>query len=259
MIKNNKCVYVYLDHRKPGKYIYDDLEFDFEPIYVGKGNSNRPNRHKYLYKKYNTRFYSKIQSIFESSNKLPDYIIHKSNLTEDEANNLEVELIKKIGRIEYDGTLTNLSDGGEGQSGWKMSDEAKLKKSISMTGKILGPHSEETRNNISKSKIGKPSTKKGTKMSKESKEKMSLAKKGKYLGEDNWNYKRVIENPTKDTWELTDIDGNKIIIESLNNFCKENNLNVSCMKDVSSRRHKKHKIWISVVKLTNNFKRKKSE
>ena len=34
---NNYCVYIYFDPRKPGNYIFDNLSFDFEPIYVGKG------------------------------------------------------------------------------------------------------------------------------------------------------------------------------------------------------------------------------
>ena len=29
-------VYIYLDTRKSGKFIYGDLEFEYEPIYVGK-------------------------------------------------------------------------------------------------------------------------------------------------------------------------------------------------------------------------------
>lgn len=34
---NEFYVYVYLDPRNPGKYNYDDLSFDYEPIYIGKG------------------------------------------------------------------------------------------------------------------------------------------------------------------------------------------------------------------------------
>ena len=34
-------VYVYLDPRKPGKFIYNDFSFEFEPFYVGKGYGDR--------------------------------------------------------------------------------------------------------------------------------------------------------------------------------------------------------------------------
>ena len=76
---DNKCVYVYLDHRKPGNYVYGDLKFEYEPIYVGKGNINRPRNHKYLYKTTINRFYSKIKSIITETNKFPDFIIIKNN------------------------------------------------------------------------------------------------------------------------------------------------------------------------------------
>jgi len=34
-------VYIYLDTRKPGNFIYDDMLFNFEPFYVGQGKNNR--------------------------------------------------------------------------------------------------------------------------------------------------------------------------------------------------------------------------
>ena len=38
-------VYAYLDTRKNGDYIYDDLIFGYEPIYVGKGKNRRYKNH----------------------------------------------------------------------------------------------------------------------------------------------------------------------------------------------------------------------
>ena len=119
MNTENKCVYIFLDHRKPGKYIYDDLEFDFEPIYVGKGNSNRPKGHKYSIKK-KTRFYNKYNKILEETNEPPKFLIIKNKLEESEANKLESEIIKKIGKIENGGSLTNLTDGGDHNGGFKV-------------------------------------------------------------------------------------------------------------------------------------------
>ena len=120
---NNKCVYVFLDHRKPGSYIYDDIFFDFEPIYVGKGNLNRPKNHKYRLNK-NNRFYDKYKKILRETGEHPKYLLIKNNLTEIEANKLEIELIYKIKKIDDGGTLTNIGNGGEGQS-IKLSNERK--------------------------------------------------------------------------------------------------------------------------------------
>lgn len=289
-MKENKCVYVFLDHRKSGNYVYENLKFDFEPIYVGKGNLNRPDRHKNLYKKYNSRFYSKIKSIVNETNIFPNYIIYKENLTEDEANTEEIQLISKIKRMDNGGPLTNLSDGGDGQSGWKMSEETKKKKSLSMKGKKRGPLSEETKIKISNSKKGKSSYNLGKKMSDETKEKMSKAKKGKYTGEKNPNFGKMLseerkkqqsdkmkgkmtgdKNPNyknknhinvviKDTWQLINDKNEIIIVQSLSNFCKINNYTLSCMLDLyNGRRKSNYKEWVKIIKLTNNIKKKKPE
>ena len=127
----NKCVYIFLDHRKPGKYIYDDLEFNYEPIYVGKGNINRPKNHKYRINK-NNRFYNKYKKITKITGKEPDYIIIKENINEIEANNLEIMLIRKIGRKEENGPLTNLTFGGEGSSGIKQTEEQIINRVLSL-------------------------------------------------------------------------------------------------------------------------------
>lgn len=156
--------YCFLDTRKPGNYTYNGITFDYEPIYVGKGKGNRPQRHMMLYKNYNTRFYSKLQSIIDSGNE-PQFIVLNNNLSEEESFLQEVYFIALIGRKENGGPLTNLSDGGEGQSGYKFSDEVKSKMSIDRSGEGNGmfgkKHSDETKMKISLSKQGVESFKKG--------------------------------------------------------------------------------------------------
>lgn len=295
---DNYVVYCYLDPRKPGLFLFDDIRFDCEPIYIGKGKPSRPKNHLTIYKRKNTRFYSKIQSIIESR-LIPDYVILKSNLTEEKSFEYEKYFIKLIGRIENNGTLTNLSDGGEGQSGFKFSSASKLNRSQKTKGE-LNPmfgktHSIDSLKKISNSKIGKPSNKKGKSIkdifgsgkSIEIKEKMSLKGKErlgeknpmfnrkhtkesidlmskntiKLFGKDNPNYGRNYKESEKtfDTWELTDMDGNRLIIDNLSKYCKENNLNVTCMRDIYYGRMKKHKQWVKVNKITNNVKRKNPE
>lgn len=230
-------------------------------------------------------------------NLTPNFVILNNNLTEKEAFDLEKKYISIIGRIENGGSLTNLSDGGEGQSGFKFSDETKSKMSKDRTGKgnsMYGKkHSDESKLNISLSKIGKASPNKGKKLedivgkeksdeikktmsdkaslrtgeknsmygkkhSDESKLKMSVNKEKKF-GKDNPNFGRVYSEDEKtfDTWEITHEDGRTLEVENLTKFCKENNLNPSCMRDIYYGRMKKHRGWIKVDKLTDNVKKKK--
>lgn len=107
-------VYVYLDPRKPGRYVYDLCCFGYEPFYVGKGKKNRYLSH--LYDK--TKHYKnhKIKCIQEDHD-MKDYILIIPCYTEQDAYDLETKLIYDIGRIDLDkGPLTNLREGGEGGS-----------------------------------------------------------------------------------------------------------------------------------------------
>lgn len=286
---DNYVVYCYLDPRKPGIFLFGNLKFDYEPIYIGKGKPNRPQRHLTLYKNNTNRFYSKLQSIIESG-VTPEYKIIKSDLTEEKSFEYEKHFIELIGRIENNGTLTNLTNGGEGQSGFKFSNESKLKRSQKTKGE-LNPmfgksHSDNTILKISNSKLGKPSNRKGKTHTDLSKQKMSekgkervgeknpmfnkthkkestdLMSKNtiKLFGEKNPNYGRKYKESEKtfDTWEITDINGNTLIVDNLTKYCRENQLNPTCMRDIFYGRMKKHKQWVKVNKITNNVKQKKS-
>ncbi len=130
-LDNIYFVYCFLDPRKPGNYKFGDITLDHEPIYIGKGKGNRHQNHYKLYKTRNTRFYSKIQSIIEKGYE-PKFIILSDNLSEKESFLQECHFIELIGKIENGGPLTNLTDGGQGHSGLKKSDETILKFSNSM-------------------------------------------------------------------------------------------------------------------------------
>lgn len=138
--KDSNCfyVYVYLDPRKPGKYIYGEYEFDYEPFYVGKGKGNRFKNHltKYLLENDNNKLkVNKINKIINNEN---DIIILKVNkkLSHKNAGSIEKLLIQTIGRIDLGtGCLTNLTDGGEGSYKRFMSQETKDKISKAKKGK----------------------------------------------------------------------------------------------------------------------------
>lgn len=125
-------VYIYLDPRKPGEYIYGDLSFTHEPIYVGKGHGQRMYNHlKESQLKNKNLKNNKINKILSEGLKP---IIKKvfDNLEEFDAYELERNIVDKIGRIQKnEGPLVNMSDGGKGgSSGVVFTEEQLLKKSI---------------------------------------------------------------------------------------------------------------------------------
>jgi len=119
-------VYVYLDTRKPGKYEYDEYIFDYEPFYVGKGKGNRYKEHLNDKRTSNTKKHNKIQKMIREGF-APKIVKINHFESENDAFNLEIKMIKIIGRFDNGGTLTNFTDGGEGISGYKMPKEVSEK------------------------------------------------------------------------------------------------------------------------------------
>lgn len=117
----HKIYYTYalLDPRKPGKFVYDDLDnskewtFNFEPFYIGKGKNNRLNEHK-KYVNYNKHKSRKIRNI-EAAGFSIIRILIEDRLTEKQAFTLEKHFINTVGRAHLKtGPLTNLTEGGVG-------------------------------------------------------------------------------------------------------------------------------------------------
>ena len=88
-------VYIYLDPRKPGIYNYEELEFKYEPFYVGKGTNKRYMDHIWNLKQdnYNKIRKGKIKNILKE-NLLPIIEFFYFDIEQD-ALNLEIEYIKK--------------------------------------------------------------------------------------------------------------------------------------------------------------------
>jgi hypothetical protein len=128
-------------------YVYK-LSTNGIPFYVGKGKKTKTyDRIEYHLKYWE---YSKNTKLKNKINKLKgifDAEILFESQNEQECLELEIKLIKEIGRK----NLCNLTDGGEGTSGLKHSDETKHKISIWRKGK---PLSEETCKKITQNKTG---------------------------------------------------------------------------------------------------------
>ena len=124
---NEYYVYVFLDGTKPGRYQYEDLIFDFEPFYIGKGIKNRINDSFKEGNYYNhiTFKSNKINHIIKNGGEVIRYKIYE-NLTNKESCELEINSIKKIGRKNLKlGPLTNLTDGGDGWTNSTHTEETK--------------------------------------------------------------------------------------------------------------------------------------
>ena len=164
-------------------YTYAYLREDKTPYYIGKGTGDR------------------IYSTNRRNNPPKDksrIIFLKQNLTEEEAFRHEIYMIAVFGRKDLGtGILHNLTDGGDGASGYVFSEETKRKQSEAHKGNTtwLGKtHSEETKRKMSDTRKGKTHSeetkrkqseaKKGKTFSEESKRKMSEAQKGKSLSEE---------------------------------------------------------------------------
>lgn len=101
----NYYIYVYLDPREPGNYVYDNLSFKYKPFYVGKGKNNR------IYQGFNDPNNNKDKKLVINDLKniglTPIAIKIYDNLSESISYELEKLTIKKIGK----NNLTNKSKG----------------------------------------------------------------------------------------------------------------------------------------------------
>ena len=114
-------VYVILDPRNIYNRSHCGINFEYTPIYIGKGKEDRKDFHLFD-SRLNTNTGNKLKNNtlkkIIKMNLNPIITIVKKNLSEEKSFILEKELIKDIGRrIVNSGPLTNITDGGEGQSG----------------------------------------------------------------------------------------------------------------------------------------------
>lgn len=167
-MSSNFYVYIYLNPLK-----------NYEPFYIGFGKNNRMKDHlKKSSDKNRHKFYT-IQKIRRETGNDPTIRIFQSNLTSNEAIEIERGLIWAFGRADLgQGPLTNLTAGGEGTT--NLTQESAVKKKNSLTGRKL---SEDHIEKIRKNMIGRIPWNKGVPQSSEQKEKHSRKMRGK----PSWN------------------------------------------------------------------------
>ena len=93
--KEDFYVYVYLDPRYPGEYKYQTCEFNYKPIYVGKGRRNRCTEH-WRNPIRGDYFHNTLKHL-KSIGMEPIIVKQNINLTEHVAYKLECQLTHEIG------------------------------------------------------------------------------------------------------------------------------------------------------------------
>ena len=172
-----------MDPRKFGKYCYNGLDicFLYEPFYIGKGCGDRHTDHTREvineYKPTNKIRYGKISHIIKDGLS-PIVFILEENLSLEDSYLKEVKYISIIGRIDLkSGTLSNLTNGGDGGKGMSPITKDYFSKLFSGSGNpmfgksrygIENPffnknHSLETKSKISAKNFGRLPWNKGIK------------------------------------------------------------------------------------------------
>ena len=185
-------------------YLYRHIRLDKnEPFYIGIGSDEK---YKRAYsKKSRNKYWSNIANITEY-----EVEIMLDNLMWEEVCKKEIEFIKLYGRKDLnEGTLVNMTDGGEGTFGAILTEDHKRKignhwmgdnnpmRKVRRFGNLNNHfnklHSDDTKRKMSDKKKGKP-------LSEDHKEKMSESRKGKPKSEE-WKKKMSLnKSGEKATW-----------------------------------------------------------
>lgn len=108
---------MYLDPLYPASYRVHKNDYDYTPIYIGKGKWQNE-RHKDHLKDCRNKIFENKINYWNKNNIEPMIVILEKNLTEQEAWDLETRLITSLGRFDLGtGPLLNLTNGGEGPAG----------------------------------------------------------------------------------------------------------------------------------------------
>jgi len=203
-------------------YVYRHIRKDKnQPFYIGIGSDNKFER---AYSNLGrNKYWNRITSNTEYT---VDILFDDINW--DEACNKEIEFIQLYGRRNLgNGTLCNLTDGGEGAYGRKMSEKTKIALIKSNTG---SKKSKETIIKMSKAKIGKLK-------SEETKLKMSKYRTGKKHSEST--IQKLSGSNHHSSRKVINIETG-IIYDSVSDAAKANNIRVNTLHYRLTKSNKKN-------------------
>lgn len=156
---------------------------------------------------------------------------------------IEKQRRNQTGRIVSEETRAKIGNANRGKPGKSPSKETRAKLSAASKGKTRRP---EWGKNISQSKLGHP-------VSEESRERMRLAHLGTNRSPEaiekgrqsmtGHTYDTEVYASRRKTFILTNPDGAEYVINDLRKFCKEHNLNYSCLIQVAKGNANHHKGW----------------
>ena len=268
--KNEFYVYVYLNPLKPGKYKYDNLTFDFEPFYVGKGKGKRFLDHL-VNQEGSVEKNTLIHQLLDSNN-YPIIIKTKENILEDVSFKEEKNLIRLIGRkVLNEGPLLNIQPGGEGFSGWVITDnwreknkQGLIKRWKNANLEFRKKHGEKIRksfdNPITKEKLSKNAKK----LWAEERERMTSYQQLPHVKE--IKSKTSIEKLSK-TYILISPTNERFLTNRLKEFCKEYKICYDSLLSIAKGNHISCKGWIcfkedeeeKILKRIEELKKEKKE
>ena len=252
-------VYALLDNRYPEKSILNGIELDYRPFYIGKGSNDRVLCHyrkitgtKEDYLKYqkNRLKGEIIWKLIRELNYPPTYVILGSNLTEEDALNLEIQLIQELGRRDSNsGNLSNFTDGGEGF--YHPNEDQRKKWSKERTGEgntFFGrKHTQETKDKISRTRKGTPAWNKGIPRTEEEKSKMRkshLSTRGDNNPSKRLEVRKKLsegklkeKNPNSKEWKILDSETGEIFTfrGGIKSWCLEKGITYMKLQSKSCR------------------------